>query len=66
MLAGENLTGKNDRLIVLTNDGGMDDGSLSGHVVLTTNYDVSIFSYNLLKCVAIANGITTFRSHYNP
>ncbi len=45
---------------------GVDDGSLTGRVVLSTGYDVSIFNYNMLRCVAIADGIATFRSHYNP
>jgi hypothetical protein len=45
---------------------GVDDGSLTGCVVRTTGYDVSIFNYNMLRCVAVADGIATFRSHYNP
>ena len=45
---------------------GVDDGSLTGRVVLSTGYSVSIFNYNMLRCVAIADGIATFRSHYNP
>ena len=44
----------------------IDDGTVSGRCVLATGYDVSIFSYNLLKCVAIANGVATLRSHFNP
>ena len=44
----------------------LDDGSTSSRAVLVTGYNVSVYNYNLLKCVAIANGVATLRSHYNP
>ncbi len=44
----------------------VDDGSSSARCVLVTGYNVSVYSSNLLKCVAIANGLATFRSHFNP
>lgn len=44
----------------------VDDGSGSARCVLVTGYNVSVYNYNLLKCVAIGNGVATFRSHYNP
>ena len=44
----------------------LDDGSTSSRAVLVTGYNVSVYNYNLLKCVAVANGVATLRSHYNP
>ena len=44
----------------------LDDGSGTSRGVLVTGYNVSVYNYNLLKCVAIANGVATLRSHYNP
>ena len=42
-----------------------DDGSQTSRCVLVTGYGVSVFNNNLLKCVAVGNGVATLRSFYN-
>ena len=42
-----------------------DDGSQASRCVLVTGYGVSVFNNNLLKCVAVGNGVATLRSFYN-